>query len=210
MSLPSLNTTSSNRHSRAPAISADIAIAQVIMAPSAVTTEDTSSAYPNIPPFPNNVPTAPLLRLNFSALQISEPERNAFFQACKDLGFFYLDLRGDELGEKLLAESEQLFGVGEKLFQEGAGVLNGYDYSKGTKKKNGEEGDWEEGREPSYMGYKSMGKGVVDAAGNRDKNEFYNVSSCSSVFKGSVLTHHRHRKMIFWTSRRTRSPIQSH
>lgn len=142
------------------------------MAPSAVSTENTSSAFPNIPPFPDNVPTAPLLRLNFSALQTSESERADFLQACKDLGFFYLDLRGDSLGEKLLAESDQLFGVGEALFKEGVEELSKYDFSKGEKD---ESGGWKDGREPSYMGYKSIGKGVVDAAGNRDKNEFYNV-----------------------------------
>lgn len=158
------------------------------MTPSAYPTEDTSSAYPGIPPFPNDVPTAPLLRLNYSALQTSEAERNAFFTASKDLGFFYLDLRGDDLGEKLLAESDQLFQVGEELFKEGADELNRYDYSKGEREegteKSSPEGSpvkWKEGREPSYMGYKSIGKGVVDKAGNRDKNEFYNVGlPCAS------------------------------
>lgn len=154
------------------------------MALIAYTTEDTSSAYPGIPPFPNDVPTAPLLRLNYSALQTSEAERNAFFTASKELGFFYLDLRGDQLGEQLLAESEQLLHVGEELFQEGADELNKYDYSKGEREEGsgerngsgeGSEVRWKEGREPSYMGYKSIGKGVVDKAGNRDKNEFYNV-----------------------------------
>lgn len=145
------------------------------MAPATITTEDTSSVYPGIPPFPNDVPTAPLLRLNYSALQSTPAERTAFFKASKDLGFFYLDLRGDELGEKLLAESAKLFGVGEELFKEGAEELNKYDFSKGTRREGGGDGDWEEGREPSYMGYKSIGKGIVDAAGNRDKNEFYNV-----------------------------------
>lgn len=155
---------------------------KAIMVATAHTTEDTSSAYPGIPPFPNDVPTAPLLRLNYSALQTSDAERNAFFTASKELGFFYLDLRGDELGEQLLAESELLFHVGEDLFKEGADELNKYDYSKGEKEEGSAVGDgagsevrWKEGREPSYMGYKSIGKGVVDKAGNRDKNEFYNV-----------------------------------
>lgn len=154
------------------------------MARIAYTTEDKSSVYPGIPPFANDVPTAPLLRLNYSALQTSEAERNAFFTASKELGFFYLDLRGDQLGEQLLGESEQLFHVGEKLFQEGADELNKYDYSKGEREEGSGEGNesgglgelrWKGGREPSYMGYKSIGKGVVDKAGNRDKNEFYNV-----------------------------------
>ena len=141
------------------------------MVSTAYTVGDTSSAYPGIPPFPNDVLTAPLLRLKYSALQTSDAERNAFFTASKELGFFYLDLRGDILGEQLLAESEKLFHVGEELFEEGPSVLNKYDYSKGEKDEESGLGDgagagnevrWKEGREPSYMGYKSIGKGVVD------------------------------------------------
>ena len=196
------------------------------MPPSAYTTEDTSSAYSGIPPFPNDVPTAPLLRLNYSALQTSEAERNAFFTASKDLGFFYLDLRGDELGQQLLAEAEQLFHVGEELFKEGAEELNNYDYSKGEREEggggvNGEKGEvrWKEGREPSYMGYKSMGKGVVDKAGNRDKNEFYNVGPLflsllvslvpSHPSQNQMLTQHRHPRMIYSIRARTPSHTQN-
>lgn len=134
------------------------------MAPTALTAETITASFPDIPPFPNDVPTAPLLRLSYARLQSSDPEiakteLDAFFQASKDLGFFYLDMRGHPLGEEILAESEKLFGVGKDLFKEGAEELGKYDYSG----------------QMSYMGYKSVGKGVVDAAGNRDRNEFYNA-----------------------------------
>lgn len=134
------------------------------MAPTALTADTVTDSFPDIPPFPNDVPTAPLLRLSYARLQSSDPEiakaeLDAFFSASKDLGFFYLDMRGHRLGEELLAESEKLFGVGKQLFKEGAEELNKYDYSS----------------QMSYMGYKSVGKGVVDAAGNRDRNEFYNA-----------------------------------
>ena len=33
----------------------------------------------------------------------------------------------------------------------------------------------------SYFGYKGYGAGIVDKEGNRDRNEFYNVSSYSSL-----------------------------
>ena len=33
----------------------------------------------------------------------------------------------------------------------------------------------------SYFGYKGYGAGIVGKGGNRDRNEFYNVSSYSSL-----------------------------
>jgi hypothetical protein len=80
------------------------------------------------------------------------------------LGFFYLDLRGDEAGEKLLNESSQLFGVGRELFDLGREELDRFDY-----KSLG-----------SYFGYKGFGKGVVNAKGDLDWNEFYNVRFVTS------------------------------
>ena len=145
------------------------------MAPAATTPQKSNidADFLDIPAFPNDVPTAPLLRLSLSALRSDPEEAEALFKASKDLGFFYLDMRGDELGEHLLAESDKLFGVGKELFAEGAEKLMNYDYSKGEKN---EDGTWKEGRAPTYMGYKHVGKGVTDAQGNRDRNEFYNVS----------------------------------
>jgi hypothetical protein len=59
----------------------------------------TQEVFPNIPTFPNTVPTAPLLRISLSKLlRHDEEEEQRFWNACCDLGFFYLDLRtGGEL-----------------------------------------------------------------------------------------------------------------
>ena len=59
-------------------------------------------------------------------LDDDEQESESLFQACKDLGFFYLDLRDCSLGQSMLNDAEELFGVGEKLFDEG---LDQYDFS---------------------------------------------------------------------------------
>jgi hypothetical protein len=118
-----------------------------------------STKSPIIPPFPDDIPTAPLLALSLASLRTSPSESAALYTASKELGFFYLDLRGDALGETLLSESDQLFGVGEALFEEGAEELGKFDYSGVG----------------SYYGYKGVGKGVVDREGARDRNEFYNV-----------------------------------
>jgi isopenicillin N synthase-like dioxygenase len=119
-----------------------------------------SENFPDLPPFPEDVPTAPLLRLSLEKLLAHDgPEIERFCTTCEDVGFFYLDLRGTELGDSMLASSDGLFGVGERLFELDLEEKRKYDFSK----KN------------SYFGYKEQGAAVVDRDGNVDRNEFYNV-----------------------------------
>lgn len=117
--------------------------------------------FPDIPPFPTNVPTAPLLRLSLEKLISRDvDELKRFCDACEDVGFFYLDLRGPTTGESILSDAAKLFSLGEKLFDLDLDEKQKYDFST----KN------------SYFGYKGAGAAVVDKDGNRDRNEFYNVS----------------------------------
>ncbi|QSS58659.1 oxidoreductase [Histoplasma capsulatum] len=110
-----------------------------------------------IPPFPDDVLCTPLLRLSMEKLIAhDETEVQRFYTACKDLGFFYLDLRGHEI----LEDANQLFSTGEQLFELDLDEKRRYDFSK----------------ENSYFGYKEIGATVVDSQGNSDRNEFYNVS----------------------------------
>jgi isopenicillin N synthase-like dioxygenase len=112
-----------------------------------------------IPPFPDDVPTAPLLRISLEKLlRRDTTELEHFVRACEDLGFFYLDLTGP--GDALLADADKLFGVGEELFDLPLDEKNKYDFSS----------------QKSYFGYKAQGAAVVDRKGNIDRNEFYNVS----------------------------------
>jgi hypothetical protein len=117
-------------------------------------------AFPNNPPFPSAVPTAPLLRISLSRLRTNDaPESARLFSASKALGFFYLDLRNDEKGQQILSEADALFGVGEELFDLGREELGKYDYSA----------------QGSYFGYKGYGTAYVDEKGSLDRNEFYNA-----------------------------------
>jgi isopenicillin N synthase-like dioxygenase len=51
-------------------------------------------SFPDLPPFPEDVPTAPLLRISLSKLTRGEREEiDKLWEACCELGFFYLDLR---------------------------------------------------------------------------------------------------------------------
>jgi isopenicillin N synthase-like dioxygenase len=122
-----------------------------------------SLEFPNLPPFPSNIPIAPLHRLSLSKLRRDAAESERLFSASKDLGFFYLDLRQDAEGEALLDEADKLFALGPQLYDLGREELQKYD-----NKSLG-----------SYMGYKGFGSAVVDEQGNLDRNEFYNVRSPS-------------------------------
>jgi isopenicillin N synthase-like dioxygenase len=125
-----------------------------------MSTNDLDTTFPNIPPFPTTVPTAPLLRLSLSALCAHDAAESArLFSASKALGFFYLDLRNDPQGSQILSEADELFRVGEELFELGREELSKYDYSE----------------QGSYFGYKGFGKAFVDDKGSLDRNEFYNV-----------------------------------
>ncbi|EER38322.1 oxidoreductase [Histoplasma capsulatum H143] len=113
--------------------------------------------FAGIPPFPDDVLCTPLLRLSMEKLIAhDETEVQRFYTACKDLGFFYLDLRGHEI----LEDANQLFTTGEQLFELDLDEKRRYDFSK----------------EHLYFGYKEIGAAVVDPQGNSDRNEFYNVS----------------------------------
>ena len=71
--------------------------------------------------------TVPLLRLSLAKLRdLDAEESQRFFEASKELGFFYLDLQGVDDGHAMLHDVDALFEVGEKLFQED---LSGYDFS---------------------------------------------------------------------------------
>lgn len=118
-----------------------------------------SLTFPDLPPFPSDIPIAPLHRLELSKLRNEPAESGRLFSASKDLGFFYLDLRQDTEGQALLSESEKLFGLAPALFGLGREELEKYNYAA----------------QGSYMGYKGAGISVVDEKGNLDRHEFYNV-----------------------------------
>lgn len=123
---------------------------------------DINNNFPGLPPFPDDVPTAPLLRLSLKKLLAGDTtEYERLFQASVDIGFFYLDLQNSDHGSALLADADALFDVGERLFELSLAEKKKYDFSA----------------QNSYFGYKGQGVAVVDKQGNLDRNEFYNVSS---------------------------------
>ncbi|KAK6415767.1 hypothetical protein LTR95_017547 [Oleoguttula sp. CCFEE 5521] len=136
-------------------------------------------SYPNLPLFPSDITTAPLLRISLSKLLSYDlTEITNLWNASRDLGFFYLDLRSPPPtsttkrdsahepsernidGPALVSSAEKLFKTGEELFKLSTEEKLRYDFKD----------------QGSYFGYKGIGAGVVDAQGTKDRNEFYNVS----------------------------------
>jgi isopenicillin N synthase-like dioxygenase len=103
------------------------------MAP--IATADLSSpieSFPGIPPFPDTVPTAPLVRISLRKLvDGNHAEEERLWEACRNLGFFYLDMRmGDGGlvrvdgveennvdGDAVLREADGLFAFMKDLFE---------------------------------------------------------------------------------------------
>lgn len=120
--------------------------------------EDT---FPGIPLFPDDVPTAPLLRLSLkNLLAEDEGEIQKLSKACEEIGFFYLDISDAGEATNILEDADKLFEIGADLFELPLEEKRKYDFSA----------------QKSYFGYKAQGVGVVDRQGNLDRNEFYNVS----------------------------------
>ena len=112
--------------------------------------------FANLPPFPSNIPTAPLLRISLSKLLQHDPqEEERCWKACCDLGFFYLDLGSDAV----LDDANALFEIMKSFFDLEVSEKVKYDFKD----------------QGSYFGYKGYGEGIVDKEGTRDRNEFYNV-----------------------------------
>jgi isopenicillin N synthase-like dioxygenase len=134
-----------------------------------------TSLYPSpransaFPPFPDDIPTAPLVTISLRKLveSTSAEEHECLFSAAKSLGFFYLDLRGTLEGENLLQQADDMFDLMNEFFSLPVEEKAKYDFA--AKK--------------SYFGYKGIGKEVVDGKGTKDKNEIYNVTKYRPLYE---------------------------
>ncbi|KAL2810767.1 hypothetical protein BJX63DRAFT_422859 [Aspergillus granulosus] len=122
---------------------------------------DQDTTFAGLPPFPDDIPTAPLLRLSLKKLmERDEVETRRLNTASEELGFFYLNLRDADQVSDMLADVEELFQIGLRVFDLPLEEKLKYDLSS----------------QSSYFGYKAQGAAIVDRQGNLDRNEFYNVS----------------------------------
>ncbi|KZT53565.1 oxidoreductase [Calocera cornea HHB12733] len=119
--------------------------------------------FTDIPPFPEDLKTAPLVTISLSRLLANDPaEAAALFQAGKNLGFFYLSLLGCPEGEELYEDAQALLQLEKDFFSLP-------DSEKAiADRDNIPESD-------GFYGYKRMGTLVMDKLGTRDRHEAYNL-----------------------------------
>lgn len=69
------------------------------------------------PPFPSDLPTAPLESISLQKLESGDAvESLTFFNSCQNLGFLYLNLLGSKLGESILANAERLHELQQEFY----------------------------------------------------------------------------------------------
>ncbi|EMD38840.1 hypothetical protein CERSUDRAFT_104154 [Gelatoporia subvermispora B] len=107
------------------------------------------------PPFPEDVPTAPLLVVDYALIKSGDgPEKEKLWKAARELGFWYLKNHGAD------AEVNGMFDMGAETMH----------LPLEEKMK------YEQGDEGGSFGYKAAGANAIDDKGTRDTTEFLNVA----------------------------------
>lgn len=120
------------------------------------------------PPFPDDVTTAPLVSVSLFKLENGDKdESKAFFEAARNLGFFYLDLEGSDTGERIVEEAERLNKI-QKEF---------YDRPQEEREEYARE------RIDSFFGYRQSKIEGTNDDGSSKRNEIYNASGTGVTFR---------------------------
>jgi isopenicillin N synthase-like dioxygenase len=81
----------------------------------------------DIPPFPEGVATMRMSTVSLVGLNKGEDgDAQRLLSACQELGFFLLDLHGDELGEVMISEIDKMFHLAKEIFNLPDEVKNQY------------------------------------------------------------------------------------
>lgn len=120
------------------------------------------SSLDSLPPFPDNLPTAPIAEISSRKLFDGDLEEGKkVLEACQTYGFFYLDLTDSPEGENLIDEAEQLLDLSKEAFKAPVDEKMKYHLQKGV----------------SLFGYKAAGTvKKTDKDLRPDTTEFFNIS----------------------------------
>jgi hypothetical protein len=90
----------------------------------------TEKLFSQCPEFPSTVPVADLPILLLDKLcEDDEDETKKLFDACREYGFFLLDLRSSKAGETLLHDAERMFELTTTTLNLNQSVLDKYAYN---------------------------------------------------------------------------------
>ncbi|KAF2469085.1 Clavaminate synthase-like protein [Lindgomyces ingoldianus] len=112
------------------------------------------------PDFPSNLPTIQLPTLSLSKLVAEdEDETKRLFNTCISTGVFLLELQSSQEGLGLIKQVDDVFQLGERIFELGMEEKLRHSMLNGT-----------------VLGYKGAGIGRIDAKGTPDRCEFWCMS----------------------------------
>jgi hypothetical protein len=87
----------------------------------------TEESFAQSPPFPDDAPIADIPVIFYKGLlSNSSTESEKLFNACREHGFFLLNLRDSEEGEALLKDAESMFKISNATFDLGQDELMKY------------------------------------------------------------------------------------
>jgi isopenicillin N synthase-like dioxygenase len=120
------------------------------------------SSSKDLPPFPENVPIAPIASISLEKILSGDNDEGAAaLEACRTHGFFYLKLTSNNIGQDLLSDSEDLLGLSHRAFDHPNSEKDPYELIKGV----------------SLFGYKKPGTvKATDPNQRPDTTEFFNIS----------------------------------
>ena len=114
------------------------------------------------PAFPDDITTAPLISISLARLEAGDEfESKALFEACKNLGFFYMELEGSSLGGRIGDGAEKLHQIQQKFF----------------KRPNEEKEIYAREKIDPFFGYRIAPLKEKYDDGTPKRNETYNVST---------------------------------
>ncbi|KAF8589979.1 Clavaminate synthase-like protein [Ramaria rubella] len=117
-----------------------------------------------LPPFPDDVPTQPLLVIDYEKLKAGDQtEQNTLWNACTTLGFFYLKNHG--------VDTQPMWELGE--------VTMAMPFEEKVKYTQGESG--------RSFGYKAAGTDIIDEYGNVDTIELFNVAKDDALARPNIV-----------------------
>ncbi|KAL8947580.1 MAG: hypothetical protein Q9222_006158, partial [Ikaeria aurantiellina] len=120
----------------------------------------TQKQFNKVPPFPSDVPVIDLERLGFAKLLANDHnESQKLFEACRETGFFLIDLRGCDEGKTMLKHAETAFNLSEKIHKIDEDELKRYNYNPPA----------------DLFGYKPIGATKLED-GSPDRMAFYSLS----------------------------------
>lgn len=138
------------------------------------------TSHHTLPPFSDQVKTAPIVSISLAKLEAGDvTETDAWWDASKQLGFFYLSLEGSELGVSLVTEAEKL------------NVLQKHFFALPNEEKERFRGDL---KTHSIFTYRYNDIEEKDGNGVAKRNQSYNVSCVTTRSRPLMSSPRRYEK----------------